>query len=533
MNQVSAEHAYLFTHAVYREVAYQLHLPSERQRLHGLALDVIETQFPNDLARLALDLSAHARQARGESDDPAQKQREAKYLELVVRNSRRGGVQQAGIECGRRLIALGVLAPAELMAAHQSLRELFSDLGRRAEALAAGSAAYQFSVETGHFAKQVEIACDLAHMELLAGAVDSSNVWCARAEAAIHPTSTPIERATLHNLKATLLEQQGRQPEAEAEYRKAIALLEQTYDRSVARNFRGNLANHLGATGRRREALQLLGELTDDFRAENDQRGLGVLLSNQARQLLALGDYAKAETACQQAIEIMRGLGVRRSEAFGLASLSEIWRQLGRLDQSEQAALAALEIAREVGQPIYSAAYLATHAGLLLLTGRETEAQQRLQQSRIEFETGGGGQYVPEYCDVWRLRVAASLACSMDAPGKGTSRLAACAPAPRWVAAARLILAGMETALQQKKATGDLAVATKSAREVLAELEAAIKEKRPALLFRGHRPQELTPALRAALLQRLEVRQPGALQALGKSNPALLQAMTADSTGAG
>ena len=533
MHQVSAENVYLFTHAVYREAAYQLHLPSDRQRLHGLALDVIETQFPNDLPRLALDLSQHARQARGDSEDPSQKQREARYLDLVVRNSRHRGAQQAGIDCARRLIALNVQQPADLLVTYHALRVLCSDLGRHADALAAGQAEYRIAFDQGLGEEQFAVACDLAHLQLMFGVVDSAQDWCRKAQAVLDHTSDPKHLAALHNLKATLLEQQGNHPEAEVEYRQAVALLEQTHGRSVARNFRGNLANHLGATGRRREALQLLGELTDDFRAENDQRGLGVLLSNQARQLLALGDYARAETVCQQAIEIMRGLGVRCSEAFGLASLSEVWRQLGRLDQSEQAVLAALEIAREVGQPIYSAAYLATHAGLLLLTGREIEAQQRLQQSRIEFESGGGAQYVPEYCDIWRLRVAASLACSTDVPGKGTSRLAACAPAPRWVAAAGLILAGMETALQQKKSPGDLPACTESARSVLQELQAAILEKRPAVLFRGHRPSELTPALRAALLQRLEQRQPGVLQALGRSNPALLQAMKAENTGAG
>lgn len=527
MNQPSAEFIYLFTHAVYREAAYQLHLPSERRRLHALALDVFEAAFPGDLARLAVDLAQHARQARAESDDPALKQREALYLDMVVRNSRRRGAQQAGVDCARRLIALGVQSPVQLVATYQSLREVLADLGRREESRQAGREAYQLAKDSGQRLQEVEIACDMGHMELLAGAVSEAQQWHDKAEAVLDHTSTPRQQAVVCNLKSTLLEQQGRLAEAEAQSRKAIELLIQADGPVAARHLRGNLANHLGATGRRAQALQLLRELEGDFRAAGDQRGLGIVLSNIAKQLLAMGRHDEAEPVFQQSMKIMREVGVRRSEAFGLANLSEVWRYQGKLEQSEQAVLAALQIAREVGQPIYSAAYLATHAGLLLLTGRESEAQQTLQQSRTEFEAGGGARYVPEYCDIWRLRVAASMACSGGAPGKGTSKLAATAPAARWVAASRVILSAMETALQQKKGAGDLAQAAAAGRAVVRELEAAVKDNRPAVLFRGHVPGELTPALRAALLQRLEQRQPNALALLRKSNPALLQAMQA------
>jgi hypothetical protein len=39
---VNKETAYLFRHALLRDAAYQLHLPGDRARLHGLALALIE-----------------------------------------------------------------------------------------------------------------------------------------------------------------------------------------------------------------------------------------------------------------------------------------------------------------------------------------------------------------------------------------------------------------------------------------------------------------------------------------------------------
>ncbi|MCL4730739.1 MAG: tetratricopeptide repeat protein, partial [Planctomycetes bacterium] len=285
---------------------------------------------------------------------------------------------------------------------------------------------------------------------------------------------------------------------------------------------RGNLATVLAASGRRPEALKILQELIPRFETLNDPRAAAVARSNVAKQLLMLGLHEDAEREFLAALEAHRGNGVRRSEAFALANLADVWRHLGKLDQAEQAVLQAVEIAREVGQPVYSAAYLATHAGLLLLTGREREAQQRLEESRAEFEAGGGRRYIPEYCDIWRLRVAASQACTGGGTPRGTSRLAAGPVAPRWVRAAELILQGMESAAGS---TNDLALAIEAGRRVVAELRTAEREKQPALLWRGHLPSDLSPPLRRALLARMEKRQGTGLEALRRLHPALVAAL--------
>ncbi|NUN49567.1 MAG: hypothetical protein HUU15_12135, partial [Candidatus Brocadiae bacterium] len=79
---MNAEVAYLFRHVLLREAAYQLQLPGDRARLHGLALETIEAlsggrppaHFAEDADGrpvaedhptdpFALDLAEHARLA--------------------------------------------------------------------------------------------------------------------------------------------------------------------------------------------------------------------------------------------------------------------------------------------------------------------------------------------------------------------------------------------------------------------------------------------------------------------------------------
>jgi predicted ATPase len=45
MEDITAEQAYSFRHALVQEAAYQLQLPSERARLHLIALQAIERGF--------------------------------------------------------------------------------------------------------------------------------------------------------------------------------------------------------------------------------------------------------------------------------------------------------------------------------------------------------------------------------------------------------------------------------------------------------------------------------------------------------
>ena len=82
---VSAEQAYLFRHAVVRDAAYDLQLPSERAQLHGLALDVLESLPGVNQPSAGLELAHHARWAREGARDAE------RYAEAERRHLRAGG----------------------------------------------------------------------------------------------------------------------------------------------------------------------------------------------------------------------------------------------------------------------------------------------------------------------------------------------------------------------------------------------------------------------------------------------------------
>lgn len=89
MEALSGEIAYLFRHAVMREAAYQLHLPTSRAQLHGLACEVIESVVPEtERGRMALELADHARAASTSGDDVFA-HKESLYLRLAAEEETR------------------------------------------------------------------------------------------------------------------------------------------------------------------------------------------------------------------------------------------------------------------------------------------------------------------------------------------------------------------------------------------------------------------------------------------------------------
>ena len=70
---VDAEFAYLFRHALLRVAAYELQLPRDRARLHGLAVEIIEELWGSEdsgIESLAPELADHARLALEDSALP-------------------------------------------------------------------------------------------------------------------------------------------------------------------------------------------------------------------------------------------------------------------------------------------------------------------------------------------------------------------------------------------------------------------------------------------------------------------------------
>ena len=127
--EISAESAYLFRHAVVRDVAYLLQPPSERAVLHALALDVI-TDLPRlNEALFALELAQHARLATG------REQQEKRYLKLGGDRARFTYDYPNALAAYQRLHELLGNEPAERAVAADALADLYERLGQWQEAL--------------------------------------------------------------------------------------------------------------------------------------------------------------------------------------------------------------------------------------------------------------------------------------------------------------------------------------------------------------------------------------------------------------
>jgi tetratricopeptide (TPR) repeat protein len=86
---MEAEHAYLFSHAIMRDAAYELQLVSDRARLHAIAIELIENVFggrEHVPPSLAADMAGHAQNAmrlEDESPSPDLSHTELHYLEVA------------------------------------------------------------------------------------------------------------------------------------------------------------------------------------------------------------------------------------------------------------------------------------------------------------------------------------------------------------------------------------------------------------------------------------------------------------------
>jgi tetratricopeptide (TPR) repeat protein len=131
---MDAEDAYLFRHAVVRDAAYDLQLPSERAVLHGLALDVLEAVPSLNSPANGLELARHARLAQEGG-------RVGRYARAERHHLREGGDfarfnydYRGALEAFERLHGL-IDEPSERAVVADMLADVLQRLGRYADSL--------------------------------------------------------------------------------------------------------------------------------------------------------------------------------------------------------------------------------------------------------------------------------------------------------------------------------------------------------------------------------------------------------------
>lgn len=402
----SAELAYLFRHSVLRDAAYQLQMPTDRSRLHGLVVEILEelaggrpplpdflleqveahpidpfssemvehlrhcdpVQFPGDMLRVYLARAAiHAERnfqntaaigileelADTEGDDAWRSQCTFRAAEIADR---------AGL-----IPVAHALANQSLELATRSGRQ---DLQRRAHRLCAwvcqnlnesdkaerhfarlrnlrsdNNATLQTLSEICTEAAFARAIGDLPRCDALAG----SALECAAI------VNTPKALSMAHGVMGNLKSDQRKYAEAEQHLLKAIE-----FKKPMGRTFTlaislGNLGNALGFMGRLEESDKAYRESLEIFREVGAQMSEAIAISRLGTNRLQLGDLNGAEQLLTLAITRLTDLGNVRFAAVAMGNLAHLYHYSSRDIEALESAQKALEVHRECRNRIFEA----------------------------------------------------------------------------------------------------------------------------------------------------------------------------------
>ena len=361
------------------------------------------------------------------------------------------------------------------------------------------------------------------------------------------------EGALLHSL-GVICADAGRTDQAEGYYRRALEIFVQTGSRPKQAMITHNLAQ-LDLFFRHRYQAALRGyELALQ---ENREMGLPGPESSEAATIAGmwrrLGQPHKALPYSLRAHELMS----RADSGGGLANatgyLGETLLALGRYDEAEQKLRYAIGWHQQNNSdPETLADFHESLAVVLRRTGRLEAAMQHLEQAERLLEVvkfKGAARLLRFERGLLQLDAQRPGSVAAQAIGEAwhsTPPLEKMGPKPRLV---RRILPALRACLvglgeftpaclpelfklaEEAASFGELRTAVdvgpvlENLKKGAAELEQAGKEGRKPRLFGGFLPEEMTPPLRLALLERLKTRKPEEYAELERTNAALLEQM--------
>lgn len=434
-----AETAYLFRHALLREAAYQLQMPGDRARLHGLAVAVIEeagggrppeptpldaivtanfVPHPTDAA--AEDLAAHAHAAgddarhrlylrraaenRDQRFQPATAARLWFQLAETLQGTARGTALRRG---GGALVHAGLLKPAEprleeALALHRGqdhfeglalaeLGNLLRMTGRAANAATLFAEAVDRLHRAGNRVDELRTIESLGCAQMDLGNVAESERLLAKARALGVELGLESQLGSILMNLATLFMDTGRRAEAEKLYLEALPILRTLNDRRNEGIALSNLANLYRDDGRAGEAERLYAESLAIATDTGSRRNAGVLLGQRAALFLTLGQLERAEAGFLDSLAIHREVGNRRFEGIVRSQLANVHLDQRRFAEAEHGYAEAIAIHREVGNPRSEGASWGNLARLLAATGR-TEESLRTYDTALELHARVGNR---------------------------------------------------------------------------------------------------------------------------------------------
>lgn len=335
--------------------------------LHALVL--------HDLGRHrdALQRTAQALELLGEGEDPLLRGTieltEGAALRLLGRTVEASGRYQSALERG--LLAGG---PYVVAAAWLGLGHLALARGDDAGASEAFAAAGKVTGEGGRAAR-TEVALAAAEASWRVGKSEAAKRRLSEAISALDSSELPpLNRAGLAARVAALEWSLGKQSQAETRLRQAELVFKSAGTLAASADVWVTRSSWMVATGRLAGAAQLLDQ------AIAAQQGLQVPValasSRLARsQLLANeGDVQGGLVLAKRSLEVFTELGFREGEQGAWLVLAELKGRGGALAEAREAALRAVSIAKELGNPRLAATARAEVAVVLARLGAVDEA---------------------------------------------------------------------------------------------------------------------------------------------------------------
>jgi tetratricopeptide (TPR) repeat protein len=529
----SAEQIYVFRHVIYREVAYQLHLPSERAHGHAEALEIIRQMFRDDIELVADELASHAKGAQ-EGAEPEEAERlleaEKTFLKIALERNARGAYWSEVVHQGQRLLEICADPDDEVLELWSNYCEALRLVGRHDESVAQSQRLARHYAEQDRYGPASTRLVQAYVTMMFRGQLEQAAECLAKAEDYARKSGKPMAITNVLWRKSMLPGARGDTEASLQCLREAIEYATQHcpdyYHLPV---MQADLAIALASRGRVEESLKLIEMLLPQIRRMDNEGNIATTLSNRGRHLAMVGRHDEAREAFKEALEINLRLGRKPSEAYVRGYSADVCIHQGELENAQEEITQATEMASEYGMLLHNASFLSMHAKIELLLGHLEHAQELIEQSRSRFENLGAAAYIPEYCNSIRMRVAACNAMTEPIIERETVAIRVAPPDKRWVRVVRELLDSMQESRKEREIpdTHELSKSCIAGENLHNEFVRALEQQEASVVFRGFLPSELSANLRRALLERLKAHGGPELHML-KHHPALLQAMQKD-----
>ena len=399
---MDAELIYFFRHALMRDAAYQLQLPTRRARLHELTLEVMEKLIRT--GRLALDQAAaadladhahFAQRARGK------KLRDFVALEIEYRN-KAATLAALREDLGAAVVQLQQIvvhpkcpsrerALARISLGNRMFRQAQIESARRELEQALAEARLQAD---GTMIATAEI--ELANISQATGSVELARSYFSSALSfALVSANAKLESVARGGLAG--LDYSAGLPSAEQGFAAALAASERAKDTTNQAIQLQNLGVTMHWLGREAEGLATLERAFDLAHSLGRLRLAATISCNIAHHLEEAGQVAESIQKLSVAESLARETGAVLIAAKVLEIRSRIAQRQGHLDQAQQQLQEAIAIAVEAGHLKDLAIYHARLAIVLNAAGHHAKANEIWARAASDLLAFGMGTFVKSY----------------------------------------------------------------------------------------------------------------------------------------